>query len=45
MPNNFNPFSMFEEMFGDNMGGSGGFHFNMGGMNQKDKIIQLKLRD
>ena len=35
MPNNFNPFSMFEEMFGDNMGGSGGFHFNMGGMNQK----------
>lgn len=52
MPN-FNPFSMFEDMFGDNMGGGPGFHFNMNQMNSRKqnqntkevKKIQVSLKD
>ena len=33
MPPNFNPFSMFEDMFGNSGDMPGGFHFNMNGMN------------
>ena len=56
MPSNFNPFSMFEEMFGEGgmpgMGGMGGFHFNMNGMGnsrkqkkQEIKKIKISLED
>tara|TARA_B100000401_G_scaffold222865_1_gene150766 strand:+ start:79 stop:1257 length:1179 start_codon:yes stop_codon:yes gene_type:complete len=33
MPPNFNPFSMFEDMFGNSGDMPGAFHFNMNGMN------------
>jgi len=55
MPSNFNPFSMFEEMFGEggipgmgSMPGMGGFHFNMNGMGnsrkqKKQEIKKIKI--